>query len=91
MPRIPYTKPRILQAIVTTGGADPVEAFKRLRAQEHQPAAEPDPAVLRQYLMAPPEPPVIHYLSPRGGYPDGRENRRERRRRERAERKARRR
>ena len=84
MPRIPYDKPHILQAVITTGGVDPVEAFKRIRAQEHQPEAKPEAAVLRQYLMAPPEPPEIHYLSPRGGYPDGRENRRERRRRERA-------
>lgn len=84
MPRIPYTKPRILLAIVATGGADPVEAFKRIRAQEHQPEAKPDPAAMSEFLMAPPEPPEMYFLSPRGGYPDGRENRRERRRCERA-------
>lgn len=83
MSHIPYIKPRILQVVIATGGADPVEAFKRLRAQEHQPEAEPDPATMRKFLLAPPEPPEIHFLSPRGGYPDGRENRRERRRRER--------
>lgn len=75
-PRRQYAPPKNGTVILFSPDTDPEDALRAAR--------QPDPAAMREFLLAPPEPPEIHYLSPRGGYPDGRENRRERRRRERA-------
>ncbi len=76
IPRMPYTPPMNGTVIFFVKGTDPEDA---LRAALRQ----PDPAAMRGFLMSPPEPPEMHYLSPRGDYPDGRSRRRERRKQER--------
>ena len=90
MTRRAYSPPRINGVIIATGEADILEAYKKSRSKDIAGALRsietPDLSMTQLYLHVP-EPPEIHYLSPRGGYPDGRENRRERRRRERAARK----
>lgn len=75
-PRMPYTPPMNGTVIFFGKGIDPEDALRTALRQ-------PDPAAMREFLMAPPEPPEMHFLSPRGGYPDGRSRRRERRERER--------
>ncbi len=74
-PRRQYVPPKNGTVILFLTGTDPEDAIRAARKQEL--------AVMREFLMAPPELPEMHYLPPLGDYPDGRSRRRERREQER--------
>ena len=75
-PRRQYVPPKNGTVLLFSTDVDPEDTLRAALRQS-------DPAVMREFLMAPPKLPEMHYLPPLGCYPDGRENRRERRRRER--------
>lgn len=69
-PRMPYTPPMNGTVIFFVKGTDPEDALRAaLRQPDPTALRQPDPAAMREFLMSPPEPPEMHYLSPRGGYP----------------------
>lgn len=84
-PRRQYVPPKNGTVLLFSPDTDPEDALRAAHKHEDalHTARQPDPAAIREFLLAPPIPPEIHCLSPYGGYPDGRSRRRERREQER--------
>lgn len=61
-PRRQYVPPKNGTVILFPPSVNPEDALRATRGNALRATRQPDPATMRKFLLAPPEPPEIHYL-----------------------------